>query len=151
MSNLDFVGLYESYCRDKVTSRGNDEYVCCCPFDGHQDSNPSFTYNISSGYFKCWGCGEKGTGYDFAKKINHPNPYDYFIKNSIDNNYTKTYTPKPKFEQTIQVATKDVSEQFNRFKINLKKNMNKFPIIWNKDLIDDLGIGLDDSNNWCNT
>lgn len=42
----------------KVTSKSGFEWQATCPF--HQDSTPSFSFNIKKGLFICYACGEKG-------------------------------------------------------------------------------------------
>ena len=45
----------------KKTPKG---YIACCPF--HDDSSPSFSINDDEGLFLCFGCGKKGTIFDYV-------------------------------------------------------------------------------------
>ncbi|MCC6932028.1 MAG: DNA primase [Deltaproteobacteria bacterium] len=45
----------------KRSGRG---YTACCPF--HEDSSPSFSINDEEGIFHCFGCGKKGSVFDYA-------------------------------------------------------------------------------------
>jgi hypothetical protein len=49
----------------KINGSGDVEN-CSCPF--HNDSSPSFSINIKTGLFNCYGCGEKGSVFDFYNK-----------------------------------------------------------------------------------
>ncbi len=42
---------------------GNGEWQVHCPF--HEDSKPSMSIKVSSGLFKCHGCGKQGSAIDF--------------------------------------------------------------------------------------
>lgn len=39
-----------------------------CPFDDHEDSNPSFGVNLEKGIYKCFGCGRTG---NFINLVGH--------------------------------------------------------------------------------
>ncbi|MCL1909827.1 MAG: CHC2 zinc finger domain-containing protein, partial [Kiritimatiellaeota bacterium] len=41
-------------------------YKACCPF--HHEKTPSFTVNPSTGFYKCFGCGEAGDIFSFLMK-----------------------------------------------------------------------------------
>ena len=41
---------------------------CRCPFDGHEDKNPSFSVHIEKQYFNCFGCNKGRDVYDFVIK-----------------------------------------------------------------------------------
>ena len=44
-----------------------DELICLCPF--HDEDTPSFNFNIKTGLFKCFGCGESGNAVTFVAKM----------------------------------------------------------------------------------
>ncbi|MBM3269332.1 MAG: DNA primase [Candidatus Sericytochromatia bacterium] len=46
--------------------KGGPWYTGLCPF--HQEKTPSFRVNASDGFFKCFGCGEKGDVFTFLMK-----------------------------------------------------------------------------------
>jgi hypothetical protein len=50
----------------KLIGHGNNP-KCLCPF--HEDRNPSMSVNISEGWFRCHGCGEKGSVIDLIAKF----------------------------------------------------------------------------------
>lgn len=45
----------------------DEELTCCCPF--HEDENPSFGINLTSGAYQCFACNEKGSITDFIAKM----------------------------------------------------------------------------------
>ncbi|HQH28842.1 MAG TPA: CHC2 zinc finger domain-containing protein, partial [Oligoflexia bacterium] len=46
--------------------RSGKNFVGLCPF--HSEKTPSFNVNDEEGFFRCFGCGEKGTVYNFLMK-----------------------------------------------------------------------------------
>lgn len=68
ISSLDPLPVYEQFVEDLRQS--HDEWAWgCCPF--HDDNNPSFSVNLSSGYFRCMSssCGMKGSLVGFVRAI----------------------------------------------------------------------------------
>jgi len=47
-----------------------DEWETRCPFDHHEDKNPSFGINLSTGRWKCFGCDESGDVFDLYGRLN---------------------------------------------------------------------------------
>ena len=55
----------------------------------HNDSKPSFSFNIKTGQNYCHSCGWKGNAYTLAKELNMDNPRQWIDSSTIDsNNYT---------------------------------------------------------------
>lgn len=50
-----------------VRRRNGDEWLALCPY--HDDSNPSFSYNIAKGVFICYSCGAKGNTETLAEHL----------------------------------------------------------------------------------
>lgn len=50
-----------------VRVQAGDEWQALCPY--HQDSNPSFSFNIKKGLFICYACGAKGTTRQLAQHL----------------------------------------------------------------------------------
>lgn len=61
LDSIDKAGFYHDHL-DKFSANGND-LKGLCPF--HEDKNPSLHAFTDSGHFKCFGCGEKGSLFDF--------------------------------------------------------------------------------------
>ena len=57
---LDIISSYISLSRRGVN------YVGLCPF--HREKTPSFTVNVEKQLYKCFGCGESGTIFNFFMK-----------------------------------------------------------------------------------
>ena len=57
---VDVIGRYV-----KLQHKGAN-WMACCPF--HKEKTPSFAVNASKQFFKCFGCGEKGTVITFLMK-----------------------------------------------------------------------------------
>ena len=61
----------EDVVRDHVTlRRAGSSLKGLCPF--HDEKTPSFTVNPTTGYYKCYGCGEGGDVFSFLEKVEHP-------------------------------------------------------------------------------
>lgn len=60
----DLLPLPFFYYAERLTKfkeqRFKGKATACCPF--HDDKHPSFTVNLTTGSYKCWSCGEKGSG-----------------------------------------------------------------------------------------
>ncbi len=66
LSKLDFLNFYRNLISSlKETSKG--EAVGLCPF--HQDNNPSFSVNLESGLYHCFGCQAGGDVFSFYQKL----------------------------------------------------------------------------------
>ena len=136
-----YKDLYEPYV-DKCKHTSDTQCLGCCPF--HDDTNPSFTFNIDSGCYYCFGCDASGNAPQFAE-LKGLNPTDWYEKDT-----TYIYT-KPSFEaesigsaEKHSLSTIDYTKKMNQFIENLKNDMSLFDNdVWDKSLIDDLSIGLD--------
>lgn len=51
----------------KQATTSGDEVLSLCPF--HQDSSPSFHFNVRKGLFICFACGEKGSAKKLARRL----------------------------------------------------------------------------------
>jgi DNA primase len=66
-SEVDLVDVIQSkYSVDKFKARGS-RYSGCCPL--HKEKTPSFSVQLSTNRFKCFGCGEGGSVIDFVSKM----------------------------------------------------------------------------------
>lgn len=66
LSKLDFLIFYQNHISSlKETSNG--EAVGLCPF--HQDTSPSFSVNLESGLYHCFGCNAGGNVFSFYQKL----------------------------------------------------------------------------------
>jgi hypothetical protein len=67
----NFRTFYEKYLPNLKPLSGGKEFQTLCPF--HDDSIPSFNFNVSSGQYYCHGCGKKGDIFHFYAKISDLN------------------------------------------------------------------------------
>ena len=58
----EFVKAIEAIVRGDITTtkKKTTVYVCACPF--HSEKTASFTFQLPSEYFHCFGCGVDGHG-----------------------------------------------------------------------------------------
>ncbi len=66
-----FNGNFESFYRKylpNIENIGGAEWRAVCPF--HQDTDPSFNFNATTGQYLCHGCGKKGDIFHFYGKMN---------------------------------------------------------------------------------
>lgn len=62
------MSKYQALARHlKDATRSGDEVLSLCPF--HQDSKPSFHFNVRKGLFICFACGEKGSAKKLARRL----------------------------------------------------------------------------------
>jgi hypothetical protein len=59
---------YNIVLESKYSNTGWD-YQCQCPFEDHDDDNPSFGYNEKEDVFNCFGCGRAGRSVHFISYI----------------------------------------------------------------------------------
>ena len=64
--HLNYLELFEKYLQ-KVKHSTGDNYTALCPF--HDDHNPSFSFDATSGLWQCFACGEKGNAWQFADRM----------------------------------------------------------------------------------
>lgn len=50
-----------------ISKKSGDEWLTLCPY--HDDSSPSFSFNVAKGVFICYACHAKGTTSDLAKHL----------------------------------------------------------------------------------
>lgn len=62
LSRLNFEAFYRQELPDLKPGQG-DNLLGLCPF--HPDTNPSFSVNIKTGLYNCFGCGAAGDVFDF--------------------------------------------------------------------------------------
>lgn len=63
---LDKQAFYQSYVANLKSTNGSAQMKGNCPF--HEDRNPSFSVNVKSGKFHCFGCGQEGDVFNFLER-----------------------------------------------------------------------------------
>lgn len=70
MSNDDgkYAVFFGEHLKRFVLPNGSTEAMALCPF--HDDHHPSFSVNVTTGHWKCWGadCGAKGDLTEFCRR-----------------------------------------------------------------------------------
>lgn len=64
-SKINWEEFYRPYLQN-MKRVGTDKIQGLCPF--HDDTRPSFWFNINNGCFKCEACAETGNGITFLEK-----------------------------------------------------------------------------------
>jgi len=109
-------------CLKQIKYTGSNQIIALCPF--HSDSKASFSADLDDGLFYCHSCNAKGNGYQFAEQMNIPNPYKYIKDNDsyqpVNQVASGDLDDKPKMNQ------EKLNDLMNKFKSNLKNNMEKF-------------------------
>ena len=62
---MDYAELYQRNVKGLRVTGGNA--VGLCPF--HEDARPSFSVNLETGLWQCFGCGEKGNADSFRVRV----------------------------------------------------------------------------------
>ena len=146
-----YLDLFKRYVPKLKRSSGS-QYIGLCPH--HDDTEASLSINMDKGVWYCHACGKNGNAYQFAEKLGHENPTQFIDDNNTQNTqnpynpYTKcnvtdvTLSDKKENIQYIQnMPKKDYTSLIKKFKSNLLDNIDVYPPIWDKTLIDDLDIG----------
>lgn len=68
-----FEAFYSAHL-EKFRPGKNGHAMALCPF--HDDTNPSLSIDIKTGLWYCFGCGESGTVWQFAKRLGVGPPQD---------------------------------------------------------------------------
>ena len=96
----------------KIKYRGS-QGLGCCPL--HDDTKPSFSFNIETGQCKCFSGCWQGNAYLLAKELNMENPRQYIDSSTID---SKNYISPP-YEpiNTLKSQNKEVHQvdKMNRY------------------------------------
>ena len=84
---MDYRSFYEFEVGIQKIRMSGVQGIGLCPV--HNDSNPSFSFDIETGQNFCHSCGWEGNAYTLAKELNMDNPRQYTDSSIIDsNNYT---------------------------------------------------------------
>jgi len=110
---------------------GEERYIC--PF--HDDTNPSCDVNKSKGVYVCRACGKSGSLYDLAKEYNYEKPHLYIANgNGVEYRPVLRTEPKPPVTSAM-IETVQHSQKY------LMEHSELIPSNWNKDVVQELGIG----------
>jgi hypothetical protein len=134
------------YADVRIASKSGNQISGFCPF--HDDRNPSFSYNLTTGLFKCFsGCGE-GDAADYAKlKGLDPKPY---YKGSIHkpsnscNGFKRANMEPKKVSVALELnnADKEKALEYHKYLMdNYESLIGSWPI--DKETIKKLYIGYD--------
>ena len=134
---------FKRYVKD-LRHSNNNQYVGRCPF--HDDKKASLSINMDRGVYNCHGCGAKGNAYTMAEQLGHENPKQFLDKSVQSVHYKNTqntqYSYKKENIQNIQYEPKkDYTRVIEKYVHNLKDNIDVYPPIWDKTLIEDLNLG----------
>jgi len=123
----------------KVSRTTGNQVSGYCPF--HQDSNPSFSYHITDGLWKCFsGCGE-GDAADYAKRKGlDPKPYYRGVSN-VSNGVKSIHTEANR-PQEIETKDKQKALEYHKYLIdNYDELIGSWPVT--KKTLKKLWVGYD--------
>lgn len=82
----EYNKIYKGYLFD--TKLIADELISICPF--HKEKTPSFSANVTTGLYHCFGCGEKGNVVTFVSKMENISTKEAWqkINNMVSIDYT---------------------------------------------------------------
>ena len=103
---MDYRHFFEFEVGIQKIKYNGSQGIGCCPV--HDDTNPSFSFNIETGQCKCFGCGWKGNSYLLAVELNMDNPRRLIDSSTID---SKNYISPP-YEpiNTLKSQNKEVHQ-----------------------------------------
>ena len=140
---------------DKIKRTGQNQYIALCPF--HKDTNPSFSFNDSTGLYKCFACEKEGNAYKYAVDRDFDNPKQYIID---DNNYTngtirpKYHSPTPsnQFLDDIDNTPKEFdASKMEQYTTSLKAiwDTTELSKVWiHSEIADDYHIGVNNKEEY---
>lgn len=67
--NGDFLLFYGTYLSLTPCEQSGDNLKVLCPFEDHNDHNPSFSFNCRTGLCQCFGCKFEGDIFSFFAKL----------------------------------------------------------------------------------
>ena len=123
---MDYQRIFEfDFGIQKIRYRGSQGQGLC-PF--HDDQNPSLSWSTKSGLWTCFsGCGS-GNTYQFAERLNLPNPTQYIEESIVDskngrtNGYESNTMLKMENKQVLEVDKMVELEKLkNRYRNQVKK------------------------------
>ncbi len=123
---MDYQRIFEfDFGIQKIRYRGNQGQGLC-PF--HDDQNPSLSWSIENGLWTCFsGCGS-GNTYQFAERLNLPNPTQYIEESIVDskngrtNGYKSNTTLKMENKQVLEV---DKMVELEKLKNRYRNQVNE--------------------------
>ena len=71
--NGDFLLFYGQYLSLTPCKQNGDNCLVLCPFDDHDDTLPSFSFNLKTGQCQCFGCKFEGDIFSFYAKLKELN------------------------------------------------------------------------------
>jgi len=71
IENYGIISLLEDINVKKLQKTNINQIIACCPL--HEDENPSFSMNLETGLFTCFGCDQHGNLRTFISQIFHLN------------------------------------------------------------------------------
>jgi putative DNA primase/helicase len=128
---INWINLYGGYLKE-MKKTGGDKMISLCPF--HNDTKPSFWFNINNGLWKCEACGEKGNGTTFLQKIKGISSKEAYKMLLMLAGKYKEYEKNPKF--TVKdycsqkhlpvdfISSLDVKDYYNSITIPYKDEEN---------------------------
>ena len=134
----NYVDFYSKYLPG-VKSVGETEHQALCPF--HDDKNPSFNFNSSTGQFYCHGCQAKGNIFNFYAKIRGLNVKQNFpdVIGGIANDFGIPFSgAKRKFVKAYDYVDEDGGLLFQVCRFEPKTFQQRRPggngnWVWNLD------------------
>ena len=139
---MDYYSLYANNL-EQVTSLGGDEFKAICPY--HDDTNPSFNFNQSSGMSNCFSCGVGKNAPQFAKDMGVDNPNQYYE----DNGYTSSNTLTKRIVKKKKKSPTPIdTDKVELYKSNFKNKWNELEYrqLWGEMVVDGLDVGIDNND-----
>ena len=136
---MDIAGLFSDV---KIASRSGDQVSGYCPF--HTDKNPSFSYHLTDGLWKCFkGCGE-GDAADYAK-LKGLDPKPFYRRASVVSKTKKNGHIKANTTAELDTGHKRQALKYHKHLIqNYDSLISNWPV--EKMIIEKLFIGYDKEN-----
>jgi len=126
---LEILGKYEL----KVMKRSGDEISLRCPF--HKDDNPSFSININTKLYRCFGCEARGNLVTLIAKLEKISYSEVAHRLLGENGSKDDYSSKlDRIKDSLMNEVKDEEVKTSTFEI-YSDFINSLPNVCNKELI----------------
>lgn len=120
VKDFPIINTIEHYYPNELKKAGH-YYKMCCPF--HKEKTPSFSVNLKSNTYKCFGCGVSGDSFDFVEEVERSKD---FVENLKKVAHINGYNPPSQNRSPVaDMENLPVIKRIHVYLLNHYKNLMK--------------------------